>query len=83
MSFLSSLSRSITLDLIGPKHIGVGADWDGGGGVDGMRDVSEIPRITKYLIEKGVSIEELKQIWSENILRVMRNAELKSKKHIE
>ena len=31
------------LDLIGPKHIGVGADWDGGGGVDGMRDVSEIP----------------------------------------
>ena len=26
------------LDLVGPDHVGVGADWDGGGGVVGMED---------------------------------------------
>ena len=28
------------LDLVGPDHVGVGADWDGGGGVIGMEDVT-------------------------------------------
>ena len=27
------------LNLLGPAHVGVGADWDGGGGVIGLEDV--------------------------------------------
>ena len=66
------------LDMIGPEFLGIGADWDGSGGVDGMIDVSDIPKITNYLIKKGVSNDELGQIWSGNILRVMRDVEQNS-----
>ena len=66
------------LDMIGPEFLGIGADWDGGGGVDGMIDVSDIPKITNYLIKKGVSNVELDKIWSGNILRVMRDVEQNS-----
>ena len=41
------------LKLVGPEHVGVGADWDGGGGVSGMRDVSAIARITDRLLAEG------------------------------
>ena len=66
------------LDLIGPEFLGIGADWDGGGGVDGMIDVSDIPKITNYLIKKGVSNDALSKIWSGNLLRVMRDVEQNS-----
>ena len=68
------------LEMIGPEFLGIGADWDGGGGVDGMIDVSDIPKITNYLIKKGVSNDELSKIWSGNILRVMRDVEENSLK---
>ena len=68
------------LDMIGPEFLGIGADWDGGGGVDGMIDVSYIPKITNYLINKGVSIDDLNEIWSGNILRVMKDVEQNAKR---
>ena len=37
------------LDLISPEFLGIGADWDGGGGVDGMIDVSNIPKLQTIL----------------------------------
>ena len=41
------------LDLVGPDHVGVGADWDGGGGVIGMEDVASLPKITERLVKPG------------------------------
>ena len=41
------------LDLVGPDHVGVGADWDGGGGVTGMEDVAAIPKITERLLARN------------------------------
>ena len=32
------------LKLVGVDHVGIGLDWDGGGGVTGMEDVAGIPR---------------------------------------
>ncbi|MCW5724175.1 MAG: dipeptidase [Maricaulaceae bacterium] len=64
-----------TLDLIGPDHVGIGADWDGGGGVAGMEDVSQIPRITERLLNEGYSEEDIEKIWSGNVLRLLRAAE--------
>ena len=32
-----------TLRLVGPDHVGIELDWDGGGGVTGMEDVAGIP----------------------------------------
>ncbi|HEY6879100.1 MAG TPA: membrane dipeptidase, partial [Polyangiales bacterium] len=63
------------LKLLGPDHVGIGADWDGGGGVVGMEDVSAIPRITEALLAAGYDQAALAKIWSGNALRVLRAAE--------
>jgi membrane dipeptidase len=59
------------LDLVGPDHVGVGADWDGGGGVVGMEDVSSIPKITERLVKAGYTEAQLANFWSGNALRVL------------
>jgi len=62
------------LDLVGPDHVGIGADWDGGGGVVGMNDVSFIPKITERLIKAGYTEAQLANFWSGNALRVLGKA---------
>ncbi|MCI4643519.1 MAG: dipeptidase [Hyphomonadaceae bacterium] len=59
------------LDLIGPEHVGVGADWDGGGGVVGMRDIAAFPMLTERLLSEGYSSDEIELIWGGNLLRVL------------
>ena len=63
------------LDVVGVDHCGIGADWDGGGGVAGLDDVSALPRITAALMTAGYSEADVAKIWSGNILRVMRQVE--------
>ncbi|MDQ1155602.1 dipeptidase [Brevundimonas sp. SORGH_AS_0993] len=63
------------LAVVGPRHVGVGADWDGGGGVNGMNDVSALPRITERLLAEGYSEDDIAAIWSGNALRLLRQAE--------
>lgn len=63
------------LDLVGPDHVGVGPDWDGGGGVTGMEDVSALPRITERLVKLGYTEVQLGQFWSGNVLRVLAAAQ--------
>ena len=62
------------LDLVGPEHVGVGADWDGGGGVIGMEDVAAIPRITERLVKLGYTESQLSAFWGGNALRVLKAA---------
>ncbi|MFN4184418.1 MAG: dipeptidase [Hyphomonas sp.] len=64
-----------TLELVGPDHVGVGADWDGGGGVDGMKDIVDLPKITAALVEAGYSEEDIAKIWGGNLLRLMSEVE--------
>ena len=63
------------LNLIGPDHVGVSGDWDGGGGVDGMSDVSMLQKITRDLLAAGYSEEDVTKIWGGNMMRLMRQAE--------
>ncbi|WP_018147897.1 dipeptidase [Henriciella marina] len=63
------------LDLVGPDHVGMGADWDGGGGVEGMSDITFLPKVTAALLEAGYSEAEIEQFWSGNMLRLLRQAE--------
>ncbi len=58
--------------VAGIDHIGIGADFDGGGGVLGCYDVSEIGNITLGLLKRGYSEEDIEKIWSGNVLRVLR-----------
>ncbi len=63
------------LKLIGPDHVGVGADWDGGGGVEGMRDITGFPQVTARLLQEGYTEEDLKKIWGGNLIRLLAAVE--------
>lgn len=56
--------------IIGVDHIGVGSDFDGGGGLIGIDDVSEMPNLTKELLKRGYSEEDIRKIWGGNLMRV-------------
>jgi membrane dipeptidase len=60
------------VDVAGIDHVGIGCDFDGGGGVKGLNDVSEYPNLTAALVAKGFSEPDLKKLWGENTLRVLR-----------
>ena len=60
---------------MGPEHVGIGPDWDGGGGVAGMEDVSFLPKVTERLMEEGYTEADLEKIWGGNLLRIMRQVE--------
>ncbi len=63
------------LDVVGPDHVGIGMDWDGGGGVTGMEDTTDLPKITAWMQRRGLSEAQIANIWSGNVLRVMRQAQ--------
>ena len=63
------------LALVGPDHVGMGADWDGGGGVDGMSDITFLPKVTEALLAAGYTEDDLAKIWGGNMMRLMRAAE--------
>ena len=71
--FMRSLLHSIR--VMGVDHVGLGADWDGGGGVIGMDDVAALPRITARLRREGFSDSDIAKIMGGNLLRVLRQAQ--------
>ncbi len=56
--------------IMGVDHIGVGSDFDGGGGLIGIDDVSEMPNLTKELLKRGYSEKDIRKIWGGNLMRV-------------
>ena len=63
------------LKLVGPDHVGMGADWDGGGGVAGFESVADLPKITARLKAAGYSDADLAKIWGGNLLRLVAQAD--------
>jgi len=57
--------------VAGIDYVGIGTDFDGGGGVTGCYDVSEMGNITLELVKRGYTKEEIRKIWSANLMRVM------------
>ncbi|MFY9342840.1 MAG: dipeptidase [Planctomycetota bacterium] len=60
---------------IGIDHAGIGTDFDGGGGLVGWQDASESRNVTRQLVRRGYSEQQIQQIWSGNLLRVWRAVE--------
>ena len=58
------------VDLIGIDHVGIGTDFDGGGGIADCKDASDLINITEELLKRGYSKENIEKIWSGNSLRV-------------
>ncbi len=63
------------IDVAGIDHVAFGADFDGGGGIPGLEDVTALPRITERLAAAGLGAVAIAKLWSGNILRVLRAAE--------
>lgn len=62
--------------IAGIDAVGIGADYDGVDCVPvGLEDVSKMPNLTRALLEKGYSAKDIRKIYGENTLRVMRAAE--------
>lgn len=57
--------------LIGIEHVGISSDFDGGGGILGWKDASETLNVTKELVKRGYSEEDISKLWGENLLRVL------------
>lgn len=59
------------IEVGGVDHICFGADWDGGGGLPGIEDISALPKVTERLKAAGYSDADIEKMWSGNILRVL------------
>ncbi|MFD2935621.1 dipeptidase [Spirosoma flavum] len=57
-------------------HVGIGSDFDGGGGVNGLEDVSEIENLTLELVRRKYSEADIAKIWGGNLLRVLGQAKV-------
>jgi len=60
------------VEVAGIDYVGIGTDFDGGGGVEGCNDVSQIFHVTKELLRRGYPEKEIEKIWGGNIMRVFR-----------
>jgi membrane dipeptidase len=62
--------------IAGIDHVGIGSDFDG---VDctpvGLEDNSKFPALTRALLQRGYSEEQIAKVYGGNLLRVMRQAE--------
>jgi len=58
--------------VVGVDHVGIGTDFDGGGGVVGCDDVSGMIHVTEELIRRGYTDREIEKIWGGNFLRVFQ-----------
>jgi membrane dipeptidase len=63
---------------IGIAHVGIGTDFDGGGGVVGFHDVGESANLTAELMRRGYDARAIAALWGGNFLRLLRVAEEKA-----
>lgn len=63
--------------VAGVDHVGIGSDFDGiDDVVEGLEDVSTYPALFAELSRRGWSESDLRKLAGENVLRVMRRAEV-------
>ncbi len=57
--------------LVGDNHVGVGSDFDGGGGVEGFNGANDFINISIELLRRGHTAQRVAKIMGGNILRVL------------
>lgn len=61
------------VELVGPDHVGLGSDFDGIPFTPtGLEDVTKMPNITKELVSRDYSSNDMKKILGENHLRLFK-----------
>ena len=67
------------VEVAGIDHVGIGCDFDGGGGIDGVFDASEVMNITIEMVRRGYTEEQIQKIWGGNLMRVFRDVQAVAK----
>lgn len=63
------------VERIGIDHVGIGTDFNHGGGIEGFNEANEALSLTKALVARGYSQKDIEKIWGGNFLRVFRRVE--------
>jgi membrane dipeptidase len=67
--------------VAGIDHVGLGSDFDGVTSLpEGIDSVTDLPRITQALLQRGYTREQIHKILGGNFLRVMREVEATAKR---
>jgi len=61
--------------LTGYDNVGIGTDFDGGGGLKDCFDVSQMGNVTLELVKRGYTEEQIRKIWGGNFIRVFKAVE--------
>jgi membrane dipeptidase len=61
--------------VAGVEHVGLGSDFDGGGGIRGFQNHAEALNVTIELVRRGYTEDAIAKIWGANLLRVWREAQ--------
>ncbi len=65
---------------IGIEHVGIGTDFDHGSGIVGFENEADAGNVTRELVRRGYTEEQIGKIWSGNFLRVFRAVEAAKRK---
>jgi membrane dipeptidase len=74
---LDSLMNHIDyiVQRVGVEHVGIGTDFNHGGGMRGFDEASDAPNVTAALLARGYSPDEIDKIWGRNFLRALAAAQ--------
>lgn len=67
------------VQIAGIDHVGIGTDFDGGGGITDLMDVSQMKNLTVEMVRRGYTRKEIEKIWGGNAMRVLSEVERISK----
>ena len=68
-TFMHHLEHMI--EVCGIDHVGIGSDFDGDGGVPGIDHAGCMINITRELIARGYSEDDICKLWGDNFRRVL------------
>ena len=71
--FMQHLEHAIS--VAGIDHVGIGTDFDGDGTVIGCSSAAQLRNITRELLRRGYSADEIEKIWGGNWLRVIKKVQ--------
>ena len=63
------------VEVAGDSHVGIGSDFDGGGGVIGCNGDNDLINITVKMLEHGYSPSQIEGFWGGNFMRVMKEVQ--------
>ena len=63
------------VEVAGIDLVGIGCDFAGGGGIEGVFDASEVMNITIELVRRGYTEEQIEKIWGGNLIRVFEKVQ--------